>query len=202
MGLASGVNTALAQARGQYFLVLNPDMIALPGSVSKIVSFMDSNPDVGIAGGKLISPNGKLHHSCYRFYTPLPILYRRTFLGKTKRGKQTIRHFLMKDFDHASEEDVDWLMGACLMVRKKAYREVGGMDERFFLYFEDVDWCRRFWEKGWRVSYVPQAVFSHYHQRTSERGALLGIFFNRSTREHIKSACKYFWKFSGKSLPR
>src|SRR3989344_4947306 len=195
MGLASGVNTALTQAKGTYSLVLNPDMIAIPGSVSSLVSFMDKNPDVGMAGGKLISPNGKLQYSCYRFYTPLTIVYRRTFLGKTKTGKQAIANFLMKDSDHASEQDVDWLMGACLMVRKKAYEEVGGMDERFFLYFEDVDWCRRFWEKGWRVSYVPQAVFSHYHQRSSEKGALLGIFFNRTTREHIKSAFKYFIKF-------
>ena len=202
MGLASGVNTALTQAKGTYSLVLNPDMIAIPGSVSSLVSFMDKNPDVGMAGGKLISPNGKLQYSCYRFYTPLTIVYRRTFLGKTKTGKQAIANFLMKDSDHASEQDVDWLMGACLMVRKKAYEEVGGMDERFFLYFEDVDWCRRFWEKGWRVSYVPQAVFSHYHQRSSEKGALLGIFFNRTTREHIKSAFKYFIKFFGRPLPR
>ncbi len=202
MGLAAGVNTALAQAKGSYYLILNPDMIALPGSVARLVAFMDKNPDVGVAGGKLISPNGKLQYSCYRFYTPMTIMYRRTFLGKTPTGKRAISRFLMKDFDHASERDVDWLMGACLMVRKKAFDQVGGMDERFFLYFEDVDWCRRFWEHGWRVSYVPQAVFSHYHQRSSEKGAILGIFFNRSTREHIQSALKYFIKFFGKPLPR
>ncbi len=201
LGLAAGVNTALAVAKGSYYLVLNPDMIALPGSVHNLVAFMDKNPDVGIAGGKLISPNGKLQYSCYGFYTPMTIFYRRTFLGKTPTGKQAIRTFLMKDFDHASEKDVDWLMGACLMVRKKAYEQVGGMDELFFLYFEDVDWCRRFWAKGWRVTYVPQAVFSHFHQRSSEGGALLGILTNRPTREHIKSAFKYFWKFRGQSLP-
>ncbi|MEK7500334.1 MAG: glycosyltransferase family 2 protein [Patescibacteria group bacterium] len=201
LGLAAGVNTALKVAKGSYYLVLNPDMIAIPGAVQKLVTFMDQNPKVGIAGGKLISPNGKLQYSCYRFYTAMTIIYRRTFLGKTKRGREEIRSFLMKDFDHAAEKDVDWLMGACLIVRKKSYEEVGGMDERFFLYFEDVDWCRRFWEHGWRVTYVPQAVFSHFHQRSSEGGALRGIFANRPTREHIKSACKYFWKFWGKQLP-
>jgi N-acetylglucosaminyl-diphospho-decaprenol L-rhamnosyltransferase len=201
MGLAAGVNTALKVAKGTYYLVLNPDMIQLPGSTQKLVDFMDKNPDVGIAGGKLISPNGKLQYSCYRFYQVMTIIYRRTFLGKTKSGKEAIRSFLMKDFDHASEKDVDWLMGACLIIRKKAYEEVGGMDERFFLYFEDVDWCRRFWEKEWRVTYVPQAVFSHFHQRSSEGGALLGILTNRPTREHIKSAFKYFWKFRGKAIP-
>ena len=201
MGLAAGVNVALKKAKGSYYLVLNPDMVALPGSVQTLIDFMDANPLVGVAGGKLISPNGKLQYSCYRFYTVMTIIYRRTFLGKTARGKKMISNFLMKDFDHAEIKDVDWLMGACLMVRKKAMEKVGKMDEQFFLYFEDVDWCRRFWEKGWRVTYVPSAVFSHFHQRSSERNAIIGILTNRPTREHIKSAFKYFWKFRGKEEP-
>lgn len=214
VGLAAGVNTALKVAKGTYYLILNPDMIALPGSVTTLVEFMDQNPDVGMAGGKLISPNGELQYSCYRFYRFMTILYRRTFLGKSVRGRKETYRFLMKDFDHESARDVDWLMGACLIVRAKAVGEVdawklpemankfaGGMDERFFLYFEDVDWCRRIWEAGWRVTYVPQAVFSHFHQRSSERGAILGIITNRTTREHIKSAIKYFWKYRGKKLP-
>ncbi len=202
LGLAAGVNVGIKHATGTYYLVLNPDMIALPGSVQTLVDFMDKNPAVGIAGGKLISPNGKLQYSCYKFYTPMTIVYRRTLLGKTDSGKATTRAFLMKDFDHKEITDVDWLMGACLIVRKKACDEVGGMDEQFFLYFEDVDWCRRMWEANWRVTYVPQAVFSHFHQRSSEKGALLGIFFNRPTREHIKSAIKYFVKFRGKNVPK
>lgn len=201
MGLAAGVNVALKKAKGSYYLVLNPDMIALPGSVATLLDFMEKNPLVGVAGGKLISPNGKLQYSCYRFYTPMTIVYRRTFLGKTNSGKKVIRNFLMKDFDHKEARDVDWLMGACLMIRKSALLKVGKMDEQFFLYFEDVDWCRRFWELGWRVTYVPQAVFSHFHQRSSERNPLVGIFTNRPTREHIKSAFKYFWKFRGKQVP-
>lgn len=201
VGLAAGVNRAIKEAKGEYYLILNPDMIALPGSVKILVDFMNKHPDVGMAGGKLISPNGKLQYSCYRFYRPMTIVYRRTSLGKTKRGKREIARFLMKDFDHATERDVDWLMGACLIVRAKAVEEVGGMDELYFLYFEDVDWCRRMWEKGWRVVYVPQAVFSHFHQRSSEGSALLGLLSNRATREHIKSALKYFWKFRKRQLP-
>ncbi len=201
MGLASGVNTAIRKAKGSYYLILNPDMIAMPDAVTTLVDFMDKNPDVGVSGGKLLSPNGKLQYSCYRFYTMMTIVYRRTFLGKTKKGKEAIRQFLMKDFNHAEERDVDWLMGACLMVRKKALEKVGKMDEQFFLYFEDVDWCRRFWEKGWRVTYVPKAMFSHFHQRSSEGRAILGIVTNRPTREHIISAYKYFRKFWGKPLP-
>jgi GT2 family glycosyltransferase len=202
IGLAAGVNKALAQAKGEYYLILNPDMIALPGSVSTLIDFMETHQEVGMAGGKLLSPNGQLQYSCYRFYKPMTIVYRRTWLGKTVKGRLETSKFLMKDIDHNRAQEVDWLMGACLAIRAKALKEVGGMDEQFFLYFEDVDWCRRFWQAGWKVMYVPQAQFSHFHQRSSERGALLGILTNRATRAHIASAIKYFWKFRGQKNPR
>ncbi|MBI3255880.1 MAG: glycosyltransferase family 2 protein [Candidatus Andersenbacteria bacterium] len=200
-GLAAGVNAGLAIARGQHYLVLNPDMIALPGAVATLTSFMDGHSDVGMAAGKLISPNGKLQYSCYRYYKPMTIVYRRTPLGRTAQGKATIAQFLMKDFDHKEVRDVDWLMGACLMARREVVKKIGGMDEQFFLYFEDVDWCRRVWEAGWRVTYVPQAMFSHFHQRSSDGNSITKLFTSRPTREHIKSAVKYFWKYRGRPTP-
>jgi GT2 family glycosyltransferase len=202
VGLAAGVNKGLSVARGTYYLILNPDIIVLPGALEKLVSWLEAGPRVGMAGGQLISPNGEIQDSCYRFYTPLTVIYRRTWLGKTRRGRKDVARLLMKDFDHRAVREVDWLMGACLLVRAKAVREVGGMDERFFLYFEDVDWCRRFWEAGWRISYVPEAQFSHYHQRSSEQRGLVHLLSNWILREHIKSAIKYFWKHRGKPLPR
>lgn len=202
LGLAGGVNRALKAAKGKYVLLLNPDIIVQPNAVAELVGFMDKNVDVGVAGGKLLSPNGQLQYSCFRFYTPLTIIYRRTWLGKNNRGTAAIDRFLMKDFDHQSVRDVDWLMGSCLILRQSAVKHVGGMDERFFLYFEDVDWCRRFWEAGWRVTYVPQAQFSHFHQQSSRRSKVLGLITNWTTREHIKSAIKYFLKYRSKPTPR
>lgn len=201
LGLAAGVNTGLKQAGGQYYLVLNPDIIALPGAMEHMVKYLQENPSVGIVGGKLLSPNGRLQYSCFRFYTPMTILQRRTWLGKTKFGRKGVARFLMKDYDHETIRDVDWLMGSCLMLRAAAVRQVGGMDERFFLYFEDVDWCRRMGEAGWRVVYLPSSEFSHYYQRSSQQGGITGILTNRVTREHLKSAIKYFWKYRGKKLP-
>jgi len=201
LGLAAGVNIGIKQAGGQYILILNPDIVVLSGAINEMVEFMEENKKVGISGGKLLSPNGKLQYSCYRFYEVLTIIYRRTYLGKTKKGRKAVSKFLMKDYNHEQVRDVDWLMGACLMIRRGALHEVGGMDERFFLYFEDVDWCRRFWEANWRVTYLPTAKFSHYHQRSSERGGLWGLFTNRIAREHVWSAIKYFWKYRGKELP-
>ena len=200
-GLAAAVNQGLAEAKGEYVLLLNPDIIVFPGAVASLVTFMDSHPRAGIAGGQLLSPNGKLQHSAFRFYRPSTILYRRTWLGRTKRGQAEIDRFLMKDFDHQSVRPVEWLMGSCYLLRTAAVAEVGGMDELFFLYFEDVDWCRRFWEKGWQVVYVPQARFSHFHQRRSRAHQLLGILTNWTTREHIRSALKYFWKYHRRPTP-
>jgi len=201
IGLAGGVNIGLKEATGEYCLILNPDIIVLPNAIKALKTFMDENPKVGMSGGKLLSPNGMLQYSCYRFYRLSTILYRRSWFGRTRAGKREIARFLMKDFDHQSVQDVDWLMGACLMVRAAALKKVGGMDERFFLYFEDLDWCRRFWEKGYRVTYVPHAQFSHYHQRSSKQSSFLGLIFNQAARHHLLSAAKYFWKYGFSSNP-
>lgn len=196
VGLAAAVNQGITAAQGEFYLILNPDIIALPNSVASLLTYMQQHPDVGIAGGKLLSPNGSTQYSCYRYYRPMTIVYRRTWLGKTALGRAEIDRFLMKDFDRQTTRDVEWLMGACLMVRAEAVKKVGGMDERFFLYFEDVDWCRRFKAADYRVVYFPDAEFSHYHQRSSEQGTLFSIFTNRAVRHHILSALKYFWKYA------
>lgn len=201
VGLAAGVNQAIAKATGDYYLLLNPDIIATENAVPNLLSYIEANPKVGLAGGKLISPNGKLQDSAYRFYNPMTILYRRTPLGKTPWGKKAIDHFLLRDINLDVARDVDWLMGSCYLMRAPAIAEVGGMDELFFLYFEDVDWCRRFWEKDWEVHYVPAAVFSHFHQQQSRRNPILGLIKNWTTREHIRSAIKYFRKYANKKLP-
>jgi len=201
-GFGAGVNIGLKEAKGDYQLILNPDVIVLPGALEDMVDYMEDNQEVGILGGKLVSPNGDLQYSCFRYYRPMTIVYRRTWLGKMTRGKREIDHFLMKDFDHRTPRDVDWLMGSCLMVRDKVVNKIGGMDERFFMYFEDVDWCRRVWEVGWRVRYFPKARFSHYYQRGSQKGGWFGLLTNRVAREHIKSALKYFAKYRGKELPQ
>jgi len=202
VGLAGGVNIGLKETTGQFRLVLNPDIIVLNGALTTMVDRMEVNPSVGITGGKLLSPNGRLQYSCYEFYRPMTIVYRRTWLGKTKRGRRAVRAFLMKDYDHKVASEVDWLMGACLMVSEKALEQVGGMDERFFLYFEDVDWCRRFWLRGWKVLYLPTAKFSHYHQRTSEHGGFWGLATNWVMREHVWSAVKYFYKYRHQATGR
>ncbi len=196
VGYARPVNAGLKEAIGEFVLVLNADMILFTDSLKKMVDYMEKNPKVGLIGPQLLNFNGSVQDSCFRFYRPVTILYRRTFLGKTKEGRTDLAGFLMKDFDRQSARDVDWLLGAALMVRASALKEVGLMDERFFLYFEDVDWCRRFHEAGWSVVYFPEAKMHHYHGRISKKsGGISDIFFNKYTWIHLSSAVKYFWKY-------
>lgn len=195
-GYAKLVNAGLLKARGEYIIILNADLILFSDSLQKMIECLESDSKIGILGPKLLNFNGTVQDSCFRFYRPLTVLYRRTFLGKTKKGKADLDRFLMRDFDRASICDVDWLLGAALMVRSKAFDGVGLMDEKFFLYFEDVDWCRRFARAGWRVVYYPEAKMHHYHGRISKKsGGISDIFFNKYTWIHLASAIKYFWKY-------
>jgi GT2 family glycosyltransferase len=152
--------------------VLNPDIVVLPGALDRLVSFMDDHPDAGIAGATLLNEDGSLQHSCRRIYTFWTLVLRRTPLGKLFQNGKTISRYLMLEFDHEESREVDWVLGACMIVRRTALADFGGMDERFFLYFEDVDWCYRVWQSGWKVWYVADSVMRHRHARESARPGL------------------------------
>ena len=196
VGYAKLVNKGLAEAKGEFVLILNADIILEEDSLKKMISFFENEPRAGILGPKLLNFNGSTQASRFRFYKPSTILFRRTFWKKTSWGKKELARFLMEDQDIEKIHEADWLLGAALMVRRRALEEVGLMDERFFLYFEDVDWCRRFKEKNWQVVYFPEAVMHHYHGRKSKKsGGSADLFFNRYVWIHIFSAFKYFLKY-------
>ncbi|MDO8512182.1 MAG: glycosyltransferase family 2 protein [bacterium] len=199
LGYAKAVNIALRETTGEYIILLNPDIIALKGGIAELIKFMDENPKVGIASGQLINPNGSVQDSSFRFYKPMTILYRRTFFRYLPLAKRHLDKIFMRDVDFTKNQKVDWVLGACMCIRRSAVEKVGPMDERFFLYFEDMDWCRRFWEQGFEVWYVPQARFAHYHKRESaqEQGAF--AFLNPVARIHIASGIKYFLKYRKKN---
>jgi len=203
VGFARLVNQGLKNAGGNYILILNADIIIEKKSADILMEHMKSNPDVGVVGPKLLNFDGKIQPSCFQFYTPLIILFRRTPLGRLKFGREKINRFLYKDKDLEKPQYVDWIMGSAMMTSRKLIDEIGLMEENFgFLYFEDVDWCRRFWEKGYRVVYYPHSRMFHYHGKGSaSANPLKAVLFNKLTREHIKSALKYFWKYKGKPNP-
>ena len=200
-GFGFGHNIGIKDARGKYILTINPDVAIVAGALEKMLAFMEARPDVGIIGPRLINPDGSVQYSCRRFPNFLTPVFRRTFFGNLPSAKNSVSDYLMKDFDHKTNMEVDWLFGACLLISKKALDEVGMFDERFFLYFEDLDLCRRFWEKGFKVMYFADVEMVHYHHRLSaERRGLLGIF-SQGGRIHISSGIKYFAKYLGAKLP-
>jgi len=194
-GYARGANLGIAEARGKYIAIFNPDIFISKGSLEIMVNYLDNNPDAGLVGPKLINADGSLQHSCYRFpkiYTPL---LRRSFLGQTMLGKKELDRYLMKKFNHSESCEVDWLLGGAIMARASALKEIGFLDERYFLYFEDTDLARRLKEKKYKVVYLPSAEMVHLHRRESADTPLIRGLLSKTTRAHILSACKYFWKY-------
>jgi GT2 family glycosyltransferase len=191
LGYARAVNQGIRRSQGRYFLILNPDIQTTGDAVKNLWSFMEATPDAGIAGAKLLNPDGSLQMSCRTFYTVPTVLLRRTFLGKIFPNAGPVRRHLMSDWDHNSDRQVDWVIGACMIVRREAFRAVGGMDERFFLYFEDVDWCFRMKKHGWKVYYVHSAVMEHHHRRQSAR-----LLPDSKLLSHLFSTLRFYDKWS------
>jgi GT2 family glycosyltransferase/lipopolysaccharide/colanic/teichoic acid biosynthesis glycosyltransferase len=191
VGFSVGVNLGIQKAGGKYFLILNPDTVVREHSIESLFRFMETTPDAGIVGPKMVFPDGNLQYSCRRFYNWRVLLLRRTFLGKLFKKSAAISEHLMLDFDHETTRKVDWIIGACTMVRREAVESVGLLDERFFLYFEDVDWCYRMKQKDWGVYYHPEAVVVHHHARDSTQSV-----FKRPFVAHLASLIRYYEKWS------
>ena len=202
IGFGAGHNLAFAHARGEYVMLFNPDLTVFPGEMEKLLAFADKEQNVGVVGPRVLNPNRTLQRTFHRFHRVMDPVYRRTVLGKTPWGRRAIERFLMKDANEHAIQDVDGLFAAAFLIRRTALDAFGLFDERFFMYFEDVDMCRRSWESGWRVCYAPVATFVHFHQRESDVKHLWQSLSNPLSRIHITSALKYFLKYSGKPLPR
>lgn len=188
-GFSYNHNQGLRRGRGRYALLLNPDTEVRPGAIDRLVAFMDANPDVGLAGPRLLNPDGSLQHSCRRFPTAASVVARRTPLRRFLRGSAANRQHLMVDVPHDRVADVDWMLGACLITRPEYLRTVGLLDEGFFLYVEDIDWAQRAHRAGWRVCYVPDAEVVHHHLARTDR-----VLFDRRTVFHLRGMWRYFRK--------
>ena len=189
-GYARNGNTGIKAANnGKYILMHNPDLRCLPKSLETLVTFMEEYPDAGIAGPKLLNADLTLQYSCRRFSHPIvPVL---RFLGVDQRVPRlrVLREEFMSDWDHSEPREVDYVTGACMILRRQALADVGLMDEGFFLYCDDQDWCLRMWHHGWKVYYVPQAVLVHDLQRDSTKR-----FLSKAQRAHIHSLTYLFYK--------
>ena len=205
VGFGKLVNAAIERSKGDYLFIINADIIIEEKrAIEKMLECIEKREDIGMIGPKLLNVNDTVQQSCFRFYTPLTVICRRTTLGKTFFGKKILNHFLMNDVfnkeDITKPIPVDWLMGSAMMVRKSDLKRVGVFDEDFFMYFEDVDWARRFWENKLKVIYFPNSVMYHYHFQSSKKKSLFDSLLSKYARIHIKSALKYFTKYKFKNI--
>jgi GT2 family glycosyltransferase len=202
-GFGKLVNQGIKKSCGEYLFVINHDIIIKGSAIQELLDFIKRNKSVGIVSPKLINFDGKTQDSAFKFYSWRTILYRRTFLGKFSFAKKYLDKFLLKkEMIKGGIVDVDWVMGSAMMMSSKTVSLVGGVDDNFFMYFEDVDWCRRFWENGYKVVYNPTVTVAHYHGKASgNKGAMQAVIANKYTRTHIRSALIYFWKYRWKKNP-
>lgn len=195
-GFAANSNYGMAQAAGRYLLLLNPDTEVLPGALENLIGFMDNHPRVGLCGAQLLFPDGQIQPSPRRFPTLGSFIARRTPLRMFMQNSRFNQQHLLLNLDHSQPQAVDWLLGACLFVRRQALEEVGPLDEGYFLYVEDIDWAKRMHQAGWQVYYVPSAQIIHHHLAVSDKK-----FFSQRTWIHTLSMLRYTRKFLLPPIP-
>ncbi len=177
LGHHKGNNLGIKNSKGRYIVILNTDIAVMDNAFDKLYEFMEQNQQCALVGPKLKNPDGSTQMSCMRFPTLFMPLYRRTFLGKLPWAKKAQEDYLMTDFNHTEIKEVDWILGACVMVRREAVEKAGFMDEKLFLYFGDVAWCKRFWQFGYKVFFFPEVQIVHYHKRESASSGILSKVF-------------------------
>jgi GT2 family glycosyltransferase len=190
MGFAKAVNAALPLGTAPYIVLLNPDTSVENDFFSTVIRYLNENPDVGVVGPKICDQDGAVQGSARSFPSPLTGLFGRSSLLTRwlPQNRFSSKNVLTIRSDGKSPMEVDWVSGACMAIRRKAIDEIGPMDERFFMYWEDADWCKRLRDSGWRVVYFPKASIVHSVGVSSEQ------LWPRTVVEFHKSAYRLFEK--------
>ena len=160
-GYAKANNQGIRKSKGNYILLLNNDTVVYKNSLNSLVEFAEKNPDAGVVGSKLLNIDGTPQMSCFNFPT-ITNAIKEYFLGQ----KGLFDKFAPKD---TKPTTVDSVVGAVFLITPEARKKVGILDERYFAYFEDIDYCRQTWNKGLKVYYLPESVITHYHGATFKK---------------------------------
>lgn len=188
-GFTGGNNQALAIATGDYLFLLNPDTIVQPGAVTALHHYLLSQPEAGIAGPRLRYADGTTQPSRRRFPTVATLFTESTIVQEYLPGLGLFERYYFADRPVDQPQQVDWIVGAAMFVRRAVYTQIGGMDEGFFMYSEELDWCRRAVAAGWQVAYEPAAEVIHYEGRSSEQ--VVAARHIRFFSSRVRYAAKY-----------
>jgi hypothetical protein len=167
-GYTGGNNQGIEAATGEYLLILNPDTEVIDDALLRLVKYAQQHPDVGLIGPQLLNPNGTVQSSKWRFPNLVTLFLESTWLQKFA-PRRLLRHYYAQDLSDNHTHKVDWVTGAAMLVRREVVEQVGGLDENFFMYSEELDWCRRIKASGWQIVYYPKARLIHYEGKSSEQ---------------------------------
>jgi len=191
VGFTVGNNQGIAATRGRYILLLNPDTEIVGDALTTMLAYMDDHPQVGALGPQLLNPDGSIQSSRRRFPTIATAFLESTILQQWFPRNRVTRHYYITDRPDDEVQEVDWVTGACLLARRETIEEVGLLDEGFFMYSEELDWCRRIKAQGWQLIYLPTARVIHHGAQSSEQvKSFQHIQFQRSK-------IRYFRKHHG-----
>jgi len=195
LGFTRANNQGITASRGRYVLLLNPDTEVLGDALGAMVDYIDAHPDVGALGPMLLNPDGSVQSSRRRFPTLATALLESTvFQWELSRDNRILRRYYVLDRPDDEVQEVDWVTGACILMRREAIEEVGPLDEGFFMYSEELDWCRRAKERGWKVIYLPTARVIHYGGKSSEQVVpFRHIQFQRSKVRYFRKHHGLLW---------
>ena len=168
LGFGRAANRGVAATDGSRLLILNPDAVVEAGCVKALAAALDGDDALAVVGPRVDNPDGTRYPSARRF-PDLGVAAGHAFLGLVRPGNRFTRRYRMLDHDPDRADDVDWVSGTCMLVRRAAFDAVGGFDEAYFMYVEDVDLCWRLGQAGWRVGYEPAAGVVHTVGASSER---------------------------------
>jgi N-acetylglucosaminyl-diphospho-decaprenol L-rhamnosyltransferase len=185
-GLAAGWSTGIRAATGRYFLLLNSDAWMLGDAIARLAAFADEHPEAAVVGPRLRNPDGSLQRSVRGFPTLWRLATEYLFLRKLAPRSRLLNAFYAGGFDHDRVLEAEFLMGACLLVRREAVDAVGLPDEDFFIFSEEVDWCYRFAAAGWKVLFFPGAEAVHVGG-----AAHGGRFFAEQVKGHLRFLAKH-----------
>jgi GT2 family glycosyltransferase len=196
-GFPAANNQGIAIAEGRYVLILNPDTEVVGDALAAMMAYADENPDVGAVGPQLLNEDGSVQSSRRRFPTLATALFESTWLQPCAPRRLLARYYVQEQPNDATL-DVDWVKGAALMARREAIEQVGPMDEGYFMYSEELDWCKRFKDAGWRVVYLPTAQVVHYGGKSSDQVVTSRhIHFQTSKVRYFR---KHHGRFAGEAL--
>lgn len=193
VGFPKGNNIGLAQASGRYLFLLNPDTEIIGSALTTLKNYLDHHPAVGVVGPQLLNSDGSVQSSRRRFPTWQTAVFESTWL-QPYAPAGLLERFYVLDRPDDQPAEVDWVMGAAMLVRREVVEQVGGMDEGYFMYSEELDWCKRIKAAGWQVVYEPAAQIIHHSGKSSEQA---------STQRHIhfnRAKLRYFRKHHGPAV--